>query len=163
MRPPFVEAQLELLDDERVRLEFRSPFRSGQSALILHPMALMRRLAWLVPPPGEHQIRYCGVLAPAARLRGLVVPAGRVSVQRVLIGPRTFESPVPAAYRVSWAKLLARVYDINGHLCPDCGGRLRAVAVVLPPAAGPWVLRQRIVRFVGTGPPGLPQCLPFAS
>ncbi len=80
MRPPFAEAQLKLLDDERVRLEFRSPSRSGQSALILHPMGLMRRLAWLVPPPGQHQIRYCGVLAPAARLRCLVVPAGRVSV-----------------------------------------------------------------------------------
>ena len=116
-----------------------------------------------MPPPGQHQIRYYGVLAPSARLRGLVVPAGRVSVQRVLFGPRAFESLVAVAYRVSWAKLLARVYDIDGHLCPDCGGPLRAVAAVLPPAAGQWILKQQIVPLVGTGPPGPQQCLPFAS
>ncbi len=162
-RPPFAEAQLTLLEYERVRLEFRSPSRNGQSALILHPMALMRRLAWLVPPPGQHQIRYCGVLAPASRLRALVVPAGHVSEQRVRFGPRTFESPVPLAYRVSWAKLLARVYDIDGHACPDCGGPLRAAGAVLPPAAGQWILKQQIVPLVGTGPPGPQLCLSFAS
>jgi hypothetical protein len=32
-------------DEERVRLEFRSTLRSGQSSLILDPLALMRRLA----------------------------------------------------------------------------------------------------------------------
>ncbi len=152
--PPLAEAQLGLLDDERVRVEFRSPSRSGQSAIILHPIALMRRLAWLVPPPGKHQIRYCGVLAPAARLRALVVPAGRVSVQRVLFGPRPFESLVPVAHRVSWAKLLTRVYDIDGHICPDCGGPLRAVDAVLPPVAGLWILKQQIIPLAGTGPPG---------
>ncbi len=28
---------------------------------------------------------------------------------------------------------------------------------------GQWILRQQIVPLVGTGPPGLQQCLPFAS
>ena len=37
----------------------------------------MRKLAWLVPPPTQHQLRYAGVLAPAAKLR---LRAGRIDV-----------------------------------------------------------------------------------
>jgi hypothetical protein len=53
-RPPFAEAQLEVIDEEQVRFTFRSPSRSGQRELVLHPLALLRRLAWLVPPPRQH-------------------------------------------------------------------------------------------------------------
>jgi hypothetical protein len=42
-----------MLDEERVRLRFRNPMKSGQTEMNLHPLALMRRLAWLVPPPGQ--------------------------------------------------------------------------------------------------------------
>ena len=81
-RPPFAEAQLEVVDEDRVRLTLlvgcrlrrhpperdcrpafgepckgRSPMRSGQRDLVLHPLALTRKLAWLVPPPTQHQIR----------------------------------------------------------------------------------------------------------
>ncbi len=137
--------------------------RSGQPSLILHPFALMRRLAWLVPPPGQHQIQYYGVLAHAARLRSSVVPAGRVSVQGALFGPRAFKSLAPVAYRAFWAKLLARVYDVDGHGCPECAGRLRPVGAVLPPASVQWIVEQRILPLLGTGPPGGQLCLPLAS
>ena len=63
-RPPFAEAQLEVLDEERVRLTFRSPMRSGQRALVLQPLALMRRLAWLVRA-------IVGIKGPLVELRGL--------------------------------------------------------------------------------------------
>jgi hypothetical protein len=56
-RPPFAEAQLEVIDEEQVRFTFRSPSRSGQRELVLHPLALLRRLAWLPPPPRQHQVR----------------------------------------------------------------------------------------------------------
>jgi hypothetical protein len=93
-RPPLSEAQLRVLDEERVELSFRCPLRSGQNALILHPLSLMKRLAWWVPPPGQHQIRYVGVLGPNARLRPEVVPV---------------------AYRMGWARLLSQVYEVDGH------------------------------------------------
>jgi hypothetical protein len=114
----------------------------------------MQEFGWaratrLVPPPGQHQIRYYGVLALAARLRSSIVPAGQVSVQGALFGPRLFECLAPVGYRASWAKLLARVYDVDGHACPECAGELRPVGAVLVPAA--------------TGPPGGPLCLPLAS
>ncbi|MDX2086373.1 MAG: transposase [Kofleriaceae bacterium] len=46
-RPPFAEAQLAVIDEEQVRFTFRSPSRSGQRELVLHPLAWLRRLAWL--------------------------------------------------------------------------------------------------------------------
>ncbi|MBM4443653.1 MAG: transposase [Candidatus Rokubacteria bacterium] len=162
MRPPFASAQLELVEEERVRLTLRSPARSGQRWIDLHPLALMRRLAWLIPPPRQHQIRYAGVLAPAARLRPAVVPVGPVAKQGVWFSKRAFEPLEPVPYRARWAQLLARVYDVDGRQCPKCGGRLAPSGAVLPPEAAQWVERGRIPLLEATGPPA--QCaLAFGS
>jgi hypothetical protein len=152
-RPPFAEAQLEVIDDEQVRLELRSPSRSGQRELVLHPLVLLRRLAWLVPPPRQHQVRAFGVLAPAARLRSKVVPVGRVVVQGRWFGAQKFEPAERVPYREAWAKLVARVYDVDGHACPRCPGRLRPFGAVLPPTAAEWVRRSQSVPLESTGPP----------
>ena len=85
--------------------------RSGQRDRVLHPLALMRKLAWLVSPPTQHRIRYAGILAPAAKLRPYVVPAGRVDLQRVWFADRRVVPAEPVPYRTNWAKLLACVYD----------------------------------------------------
>ena len=111
-------------------------------------------ISWLVPPPTQHQLRYAGVLAPAAKLRPLVVPAGRVSVQRVWFADRKVVPAEPVPYRTSWAKLLARVYDVDAHACPACRkGKLKPVGAVLPPDAAEWIRAGRIDVLVGTGPP----------
>jgi hypothetical protein len=49
----------------------------GRLELRLTPLALLERLARLVPPPRLHRHRYHGVLAPNARLRSTVVSIGR--------------------------------------------------------------------------------------
>ena len=33
-------------------------------------------------------------------------------------------------YRVAWARLLAKVFDVDAEQCRDCGGRLRPVGAV---------------------------------
>ncbi|MFN9809086.1 MAG: transposase [Deltaproteobacteria bacterium] len=72
-RPPFAEAQVEVVDEEQVRFVLRSPSRSGQGELRLHPLALLRRLAWLDVPDG---------LAPVDALAcvGAAILAARRSV-----------------------------------------------------------------------------------
>lgn len=88
------EAALEARRSEReVRFELRSPLRTGQEQIILHPLALLRRLTCLIPPPRQHQIRFAGVLAPASPLRPAVVPAGRISVQGTLFPRNAPSSP----------------------------------------------------------------------
>ena len=152
-RPPISDEQLRWLDDERVELTLRNPQRGPTTTLVLHPLQLIRRLAWQVPHPRQHGVRYAGVLAPASPLRADVVPAGRVAIQGVWFGARRFEPSGPVVYRTPWAQLLARTYGVDGHRCPACAGVLRPVGAVLPPRAATWIDRGRIVRLEPTGPP----------
>ncbi len=87
----------------------------------------MQRLAALVPRPRLQLIRFHGVLAPNVRLRTVVVPrADRTS-------DHAAEYALGAPVRMSWARLLERVFDIE-H-CPNCGGRLKIIAAIEGPAA----------------------------
>jgi Putative transposase. len=122
-RPPFCEEQLSLSPDGRVLLELRSPTKTGQTHVSFEPVRFLRRLAWLVPFPGQNQRRYLGVFGPTHRFRSRIVP--RPPELSVVAG----DEPTPR-YRVAWAKLLARVYAIDSEICPECKGRLRPVGAV---------------------------------
>ena len=100
---------------------------------------VIRRLAWQVPPPNLHLVRYAGILAPAARLRHRVVPAGRVAIQAAWFGARKFEPLVPVPSRTAWAKLLAKVYDVDAQQCPGCQAPMRPIGAVLPRRARAWI------------------------
>ncbi len=45
----------------------------GRTELYLTPLELLDRLAKLITPPRIHKHRYCGVLAPNAKLRQAVI------------------------------------------------------------------------------------------
>jgi len=120
-RPAFSEVQLSLLEDDVVELELKSPTASGQRVVHLHPVQFLRRLAWLIPPPTQNQVRYYGVFAPTHGLRAQVVPKDDEESAGDGGGDR---------YRVAWAKLLAKVFDVDAERCPTCGGRLRPVGAV---------------------------------
>ncbi len=92
-----------MLDEDRVRFTRPSPTRGGQIEVVLHPLVLFCRLAGLVPPPRQHQVRAFGVLAPAARRRHRVVPAGRIAIQGAMFGPGRFEPLAPVEDRARWA------------------------------------------------------------
>ena len=71
-RPPFA---LERLRQWGAELVYHCPKpQSGgkQADLVLSPLALIERIAALVPPPRTHRHRYYGVLAPASPLRVVV-------------------------------------------------------------------------------------------
>ncbi len=103
------------------------------------------------------------MLAPAARLRPKVVPVGRVGVQGRWFGSQKFEPAERVPYREAWAKLLARVYDVDGQAWLGCPGRLRPFGAVLPPHAAEWVRRGQFVPLESTEPPSRQERLPFAS
>ena len=91
----------------------------------MEPLEFMERLAALVPRPRLHLIRFHGVLAPNAKLRSKIVPAP---------APPATESPSEDAHgqgapaRISWARLLKRVFDVDVEHCPNCGGALKIIA-----------------------------------
>jgi len=96
----------------------------------LSPLEFMERLAALVPRPSLHLIRFHGVLAPNAKLRALVVPQDAGSPAQAAPAakaPCAHHRPV----RLSWAKLLKRVFEIDLEHCPNCGGQLKIIAAIM--------------------------------
>ena len=95
----------------------------------------MQRLAALVPRPRLHLIRFHGVLAPNAKLRALVVPAGSGEAAD---GSETTATESGCAHaspaRIGWARLLKRVFEIDVEPCPNCGGKLKIIAAILEAA-----------------------------
>jgi hypothetical protein len=75
LRPPLANDRLSMLDDGHVRLDFKRPWSDGTASVQLPPLALLARLAALVPPPKRHLVRYFGVLSFQAASRSQVVPA----------------------------------------------------------------------------------------
>ena len=64
LRPPLANDRLKILDDGDVRLEFKRPWSDGTSSVDLAPLALIARLAAIIPPPRRHVVRYSGGSSP---------------------------------------------------------------------------------------------------
>ncbi len=76
LRSSFSLERLSRRDDGRVCYKLKRPWPhpGGITELVLHPVALLRRLAALIPPKRANLVRYHGVFAPNARLRRQVLP-----------------------------------------------------------------------------------------
>jgi hypothetical protein len=127
LRPPLANDRLSILDDGHVRLELKRPWSDGTSAIDLPPLALIARLAALVPAPRRHTVLYCGVLSSHAFSRGKVVPA-----------PAVPETGPPQAGQdkrrsrpkyIKWSDLLRRVFAIE-TLCQKCHVPLRLISLI---------------------------------
>ena len=85
----------------------------------MSPLAFLQRRAALVPPPRRHLIRFHGVLAPHAELRAQMVarPTEDAS-EHAADHVHMHASPA----RLSWARLLTRVFEIDIEHCPVLAG-----------------------------------------
>ena len=117
----------------------------------------MQRLAALVPRPRLHLIRFHGVLAPNAKLRAMVVsqvPEEAAGESEIAATESGCAHGRPA--RISWARLLKRVFEIDLEHCPNCGGQLKIIAAILESA-----VIERILTHLGLqarAPPRAPAC-----
>ena len=96
----------------------------------MEPLQFMERLAALVPRPCLHLIRFHGVLAPNAKLRRQIVPA---PAEHATEPPTDHAQGQGKTPRMSWARLLKRVFDIDVEDCPNCGGALKIIAAIEDP------------------------------
>jgi hypothetical protein len=69
-------------------------------------------------------------------------------------------SPLPDSEEVdslarksAWARLLARVYEVDPLVCPECGSQMKMIAVIQDPDEIKHILRHLIK--IGRAPPGL--------
>ncbi len=117
-------------------LKLKTACRDGTTHLVMSPLEFMQRLAALMPRPRLHLIRFHGVLAPSsttsATLRALVVPQGPEPAAQAA-PPAECEATCAhrRPVRLSWAKLLERVFDLDLEHCPNCGGEHKIIAAIL--------------------------------
>ena len=119
-----VADRLRILDDGNVRLEFKRPWSDGTSSIDLAPLALIARLAALVPPLRRHVVRYSGVISSHSSLRSQVVPVPVVAT------PEEKDKPSrPLSHYISWSELLRRTFEID-TVCPACKTPLRLISLI---------------------------------
>ncbi|MCG7757104.1 MAG: IS91 family transposase, partial [Nitrosomonas sp.] len=74
-------------------------------------------------------IRFHGVLAPNAKLRAEIIPGSKKNKSHASNASDAV-SHSSASVRISWARLLKRVFDIDIEHCPHCGGALKIIAAI---------------------------------
>ena len=117
--------RLSILDDGNVRLQFKRPWSDGTSSIDLAPLALLARLAALIPPPRRHTVLYCGVLSSHASSRKKVVPAAPEPAPPFASKVKPKSSPK----YIRWSDLLRRVFGVE-TICPTCQTPLRLTSLI---------------------------------
>ena len=112
-------------------LPLKSAYQDGTTHIVMSPLDFMQRLAALVPRPRLHLIRFHGVLAPQAKLRAAVVPHPAQQASNPLADHA--QHVHASCARMSWARLLKRVFDIDIEHCPNCGGAVKIIAAIEEP------------------------------
>ena len=150
-RPPLAHDRLAARPDGSLTLRLKSRWRDGTTHIVMQPRDLIDRIVPLIPPPRAHQVRYHGILAPAASMRDSVVPASTQSESEGTTTRPPSEAgpaePAPDAThdsmkprRTRWAALLQRVFAVDALACPRCGATLRLLAAIEDPAVARAIL-----------------------
>ncbi len=142
-RPAVATERLSILPDGRVAYRLRHRWRNGATHVMFEPLDLVAKLAALVPPPRFNLVRYHGIFGPASRWRSRIGPAGPRDDDDSRCCPgssarqaKGCDSPGKIHPRnYSWAELMKRVWGFDVLKCPECGGRMRILCAINPPAA----------------------------
>lgn len=132
-RPPLSANRLtKAPDGKNLILTLKTPWRDGSSKILMTPFDLLERLVALIPPPRKNQIRYHGFFAPNAKLRGELLSIAQCSPDKSLSNK---------IHRPEFARLMARVFDIDVLQCPRCSSRMQIISFIKEPRAVRNILR----------------------
>jgi hypothetical protein len=122
-----------------------------------------------IPPWGVRSIHYYGLYSSRCKARwerlphiARVAPVGRKDSHSE---PLSTDAPTaktqtvpPRACQSAWARLIAKIYEVDPLICPRCGSEMKLIAVITKPAEVGKILRHLVK--TGRAPPGLdPSCL----
>jgi hypothetical protein len=128
LRPPIADARLRVDAEGHIWVTLRHPWADGTTHLRFEPVALLERLAVLVPRPRINLILYYGVLAPRAAWRVAVVSSAGSAWSDVPVADTSTAARCRRGYL--WAELMRRTFGLDVLECPRCGGRLRLLALI---------------------------------
>ena len=127
-RPPIAIDRLHLRPDGLITYRLRKRYRDGTELLLFSPMELMEKLAALVPRPRIHGTRYHGLFAPHSKSRSKIVLGDKKKETAPTDSPL---DKVKSKSRMSWAKLMNRVFKVDVTLCRFCRGEIKVVAAIM--------------------------------
>ena len=96
-----------------------------------------------------HLVRYSGVLAPNAKMRSSVIPGltrAQIKAKEKEEKNKDPDEKTPIK-KSSWAKILARVFDIDISKCVHCNGKMKIIASIKDPP-----VIKRILTHLGLSP-----------
>lgn len=140
-RPPVAEERLRMDDQGNVVYKLKRAYDNGTTHLVFSPLEFLERLTSLVPRPRVNLARYHGLFAPNAKHRKLITPTPPIHVAPDGDPAKDADKSPTSKYRISWARLLKRVFDVDLSKCPDCGDDTRVIAAVLLPSSIKKILR----------------------
>jgi hypothetical protein len=102
----------------------QKPRRATRTFIQLEPLEFIERIAAFIPYPRRHRRRYHGVFAPSSSLREKVA----ANAQKILL--QSHQEVKETAKKIekvtfTWAKLIARIYEVNPLLCLSCGKEIK--------------------------------------
>ena len=152
VRPPVGLEKLTWDPDEDT-LSWKAPETGHWKGEVRHfdSLDFIAQVTLHIPPKGKHLIRRYGVYSsrgrgtwkdrPALRTRAperwygcAQVPAGEPESVEVDTTADEGVEVGAAARKKAWARLLAKVYEVDPFLCPECGGKMAVIAVIQNPA-----------------------------
>jgi hypothetical protein len=144
-RPAVALERLHLNQRGQVVYVLKKPYSDGTTHIVMTQLELLERLAAIVPRRRVHLTRFAGVFAPHYKHRAMIVPKPNA-------GPleEKADDDLPAKSRISWARLLKRVFNIDVETCHLCAGQMKIIASIEYPQ-----VIKKILEHVGlpTKPP----------
>ena len=121
-RGSFSNERLSLLDpnnpDGDLVYSLKRAWSDGTEAIVMSPAEIFEKLVALVPPPYTHLTRYFGVLASHSKWRRKIILKPHVKKGFVALPGG------PGIQRMTWSRLLARIFKIDVIRCKECGAKL---------------------------------------
>jgi len=138
-RPAVSEERLSQANNGDIHYRLKTPWRDGTTGVVFSPLEFLEKLSALVPPPRIHLTRFHGILAPHSKFRKLVVPQiveekteEDTDVEKSLeVQDSDATDDGAKQKRISWAKLLSRVFALDMGNCELCAGEMKAISAVI--------------------------------
>jgi len=146
LRSPLSLERLSVDPDGQARYQLSKPWFDGRTEIVLDPIALLRRLAALIPAPYTNLVRYHGLFANRSRFRDKLPPPptaedkeaplleGKAESSENTPGNDSGAPPAKRHRRLAWAHLMRRVLDIDVLTCPKCAASMVIIAFLRDPS-----------------------------
>ena len=133
-RPAVALDRLSFTDSGDIKVELKTPWPDGSTAIVLSQMELLEKLAALVPYPEKNLVIYSGCLAPNHKMRTDIVPTQNSATPTPGDSASPVEGPPkPRNRHIPWAELLKKTFEIDVFSCRKCGGPTKVMAFIGDP------------------------------